>query len=143
MLNCMNKLKLVGVFNPEWQLVTVVAYESGSLVITDILPHNYSQIIAHVLERLKTENPKLNLPVKDEAGCVIDMVRVEPGDERYLDGVANELKQTGLQAYSLDAVLCEILKKVNGKPVSLRTQVLPEVVTLETDHALVVLEAIL
>jgi hypothetical protein len=71
------------------------------------------------------------------------MVRARPDDERYLDGVVNELKQAGLQAYSLNVVLLDLLKKVNNKSVSLRTQVLPEVITLHADQALIALEAII
>lgn len=134
--------KFVGVFNPEWQLVAVVKQDGNSLVVVDVVAHDYSQIIAGVLDRLKTEDPKLNIPVKDEDGCVIDMLRVGPEDERYLDGVTNELRRPGLQAYALSSALLDTLKKVNQAPVALRVQVVPEVLDLDTEHALVALEAI-
>lgn len=139
----MNQQKCVGIFNPEWQLVMTLSLDDGRLVTTDLLPNEYGQATSIVLERLKREDPKLNLPIKDEAGCVIDMVRARPDDERYLDGVVNELKQAGLQAYSLNVVLLDLLKKVNNKSVSLRTQVLPEVITLHADQAIIALEAII
>lgn len=115
----------------------------GVLVVADLVEHSYSQIIASVLEKLKTENPQLNVPVKDEDGCVVDMLRVGPDDERYMDGVANELKRPGLQAYVLDCELMDILKKVNESTVSLRVQVVPEVLSLDAEHATIALEAII
>lgn len=139
----MNKQTFVGVFNPEWQLVAAVTNGSGGLVVIDVLPHDYGQVITGVLERLKTERPKLNLPVKDEAGCVVDMLRVSPDDGRYMDGVVNELKQPGLQAYALDYGLLDILKKVNASTTGLRAQVVPEVLSLDVEHATIALEAII
>lgn len=135
--------KFVGVFNPEWQLVVTLSHNDGHLVATDILPNEYGHIVSSVLERLKTENPKLNLPVKDEDGCVVDMVRVGPEDERYMDGVANELKPLGLQAYSLSNELLNTFKKVNEVSTGLRVQVVPDVVGLGSEHALVALNAII
>lgn len=139
----MNEQKFVGIFNPEWQLVVTVSLNDRHLVATNIMPNEYGHIVSSVLERLKTENPKLNLPVKDEDGCVVDMLRVGPEDERYMDGVANELKPLGLQAYLLSGALLDAYKKVNEVPAGLRVQVVPDVVGLDSEHALVALNAII
>lgn len=120
-----------------------VSLDEGHLVAADILPNEYGHIMSSVLERLKTENPKLNLPVKDEDGCVIDMLRVGPEDERYMDGVANELKPLGLQAYLLSGALLDAYKKINEVSTGLRVQVVPDVVGLDSEHALVALNAII
>lgn len=138
----MNEQKFVGIFNPEWQLVVTLSLNDRHLVATNIMPNEYGHIVSSVLERLKTENPKLNLPVKDEDGCVVDMLRVGPEGERYMDGVANELKPLGLQAHCLNNSLLDVLNKVNNTPAGLRVQVVPEVLALDAESAFVALEAI-
>lgn len=107
------------IFSPDWRLVGVVSLGDSGLQLH---------------EESLTDVPEI-------AGILVS----EAGPGVTIEQLRGRLKQVGVKAYIFNADLLALLREVSSQEFNpaLRTQVVPDILGLDAEHARAALEAVL
>ncbi len=130
---------ILGIFNPEWELVAVVEFAGSDMHLRTLGEHSCEQIVVDTLTRLRGNAAESRQPEKDETGCVTGFKSFTPEEDGYIGAVGDELRKVGARVFEFDAELEALVRLI---PVPARQQLLPEVLFMEASLAREVLSHI-
>lgn len=120
-----------------------VALTEEGLVLTSI--GDVPDVASWLIKQLEERDAQLQQPVLDEHGCAIGLQTIVIGEPQYLEAVRDELRRASLRVHLIDGMLIPALTQISTATFSavIRTQVVPEILGLDPEHALLALQAVL
>lgn len=133
----------IAIFNNAWQVIAFISQEGADMLNT--CDGQDKNLLSWVLAQLEDRDPQLMEPVKDESGCITGFVSVGRGEPRYLEAVRDELRRVGLRAHEVATSLVPLFSEISSNKAfeHFRTQVVPEVLGLDEEHAKLALETVM